>query len=198
MENIIKIIIKYRIYLICIIIILLSIISISFQYINRKNTISINSKTFENKEDKIAIYITGEIKKPGVYYMDKNSRLENIIDLSGGTTEDADISKINLAQKLNDSDKIIIPKKEVKVVDEDNEDYIQDYDENNENIGQKININKAGLEELMNIPGIGEVTANKIIEYRKNHFFSKIEDIMEVPGIGTSKFNNLKDKICVE
>ncbi|MEG0872751.1 MAG: ComEA family DNA-binding protein [Clostridia bacterium] len=61
----------------------------------------------------------------------------------------------------------------------------------------KININTASQTELMELNGVGESTAKKIINYRKTTPFNEIEDIMEVPGIGESKFANIKDKICV-
>lgn len=187
--NILK---KYKIYLMCILIIVMSIVSIIIQDIDRKNSILINSESVIKKENKIAVYVTGEVKNPGVYYMDQNSRLYNLIDISGGTTENADISKLNLALKLNDSDKIIIPIKTNNTQVEENLILEESYDED------KININTAGIEELMDIPGIGEATANKIIEYRKNNYFNNIEDIKNVSGIGEAKFNSLKDKICVE
>ena len=62
----------------------------------------------------------------------------------------------------------------------------------------KININSAQIEELITLPGVGEATANKIIEYRKeNGKFQKIEDLKNVPGIGDSKYENIKMLIKV-
>lgn len=178
---------KYNKYIITFAIVILSIISILLQENSRNNSISINSQEIVKKEEKIAVYITGAIKNPGVYYLNLNSRLSDLLDICGGVLETADLNKINLAKKLADSDKIDIPEKreeslEEEILEEDN---------------VKININTASKEELMTLNGIGESTASKIIEYRKIQQFVQIEDIMEVPGIGESKFNNIKDEIYV-
>ena len=74
-------------------------------------------------------------------------------------------------------------------------------DESEEEISEsenKVNINKATKSELMKINGVGEQTANKIIEYRSTNSFNEIEDIMNVSGIGESIFNKIKPYITVE
>lgn len=179
-----SIIIKYKKYIITLVILILSIISILMQEKSRQESININSQEISRMDNKIAVYITGAVKNPGVYYLDMGSRLSNLLDICGGVLENADIRKINLAKKLSDADKIDIP-----IMKEDNEE-----DEQTEN--DKININTASETELMTLTGIGKSTAQKIIEYRKVQEFTEIEDIMEVPGIGESKFNNIKDDIC--
>lgn len=181
-------IIKYKKYIITLIIIILSIISIIMQEKNRQDSININSQDISKIENKIAVYVTGAVKNPGVYYLDPGSRLDNLLDICGGILENADIKKINLAKKLADSDKIDIPViTEESLEDEDIEDDEKD----------KININTANETELMTLNGIGKSTAQKIIEYRKVQEFTEIEDLMEVQGIGESKFNNVKDDICI-
>ena len=189
-----KIIVKYKFQIILIIIFIISAISIYIQDKDRKESININSTNIERKDSKIGVYISGEIKKEGVYYLDKDSRVVNLIDIAGGLTEKADISKINPAQKLNDSDKIIIPeKKEISI---ENELEVEE-NSSESRATDKININNATKSELMTLNGIGDATATKIINYRKTNTFKEIEDIMNVPGIGQSKFNNIKDDICV-
>lgn len=181
-------IIKYKKYIITLVIVILSIISIIMQEKNRQDSININSQDISKMENKIAVYVTGAVKNPGVYYLDIGSRLDNLLDICGGVLENADIKNINLAKKLSDSDKIDIPViKEESLEDEDIEDDEKD----------KININTASETELMTLNGIGKSTAQKIIEYRKVQEFTEIEDLMEVQGIGESKFNNVKDDICV-
>lgn len=185
-----KIIIKYKLYIICFIIILLSIISVIIQMTEKKQNTLKNNDKFDEKNNMIGVYITGRVNNPGVYYLKYGARLYELLDLCGGISENADISSINLAKKLNDSDMITINEKK-----EEKEEF-DDVDSSNfEN--SKININKASKDELKSLEGIGEQTAQKIIEYRKQNTFSEIEDILNVDGIGTSKFEKIKDDICV-
>lgn len=98
--------------------------------------------------------------------------------MAGGLTEEADISKINLAYILSDGEKIYI----ANINDED----IQNTEENMQSSqAQKININTASISELTSLNGIGESLAKSVVEYRKkNGKFLKIEDIKNVSGIG--------------
>lgn len=193
MSKIIKFILKYKIQMVFICIFIISGISIYIQDNERKASFSVNSSNISKNDDKIGVYISGEVKNTGVYYLKKDSRITDLINICGGITEEADVSKINPAQKLNDSDKIIIPKKEENL----NTESIEDTNESDINVQEKININTATKDELTSLNGIGEATANKIINYRNKNKFKEIEDIMNVPGIGEAKFNNIKDYICV-
>ena len=193
MSKIIKFILKYKIQIVFICIFIISGISIYIQYNERKASFSVNSSNISKNDDRIGVYISGEVKNTGVYYLKKDSRITDLINICGGLTEEADVSKINPAQKLNDSDKIIIPKKEENL----NTESIEDTNESDINVQEKININTATKDELTSLNGIGEATANKIINYRNKNKFKDIEDIMNVPGIGEAKFNNIKDYICV-
>lgn len=175
--------------IIILLVIVFSIISIIIQNVNSKEAISVNDEELEkNKyEGKIAVYITGEVKNPGVYYVDEGSRLEALIEICGGLNEDADVSELNLAEKLNDADKIDVPKIIVNAQ--------EDEEENNDS--GLININTASKEELKTLNGIGDTLADNIINYRKNSKFETIEDLLNVNGIGQSKYNAIKEYICV-
>lgn len=196
MQKIKKFFIKNKVQIILIIILISSAISIYIQDKDRKESLSINSTNISSKDDKIGVYISGEVKKEGVYYLKNNARVTDLIDIAGGLTQNADISKVNPAQKLNDSDKIIIPQKKLED-DIDGEIDGENESDSTTDIEGKININTATKDELTTLSGIGEATANKIINYRKTSPFKEIEDIMNVPGIGESKFNNIKDDICI-
>ena len=127
------------------------------------------------------VYITGEVHKPNVYELKDGARLNDLILLAGGLTDDADSSYVNLALKLRDEMRIHIP----SLVEE-------------EGRNQKININQAKKEQLMSLKGIGETRARSIIEYREVHGpFIRIEDIMNVSGIGEAIYAGIKDYIRV-
>lgn len=142
------------------------------------------------EEEEITIHIVGEVKYPGIVILKTGQRIIDAIDAAGGETEEADLNKINLAQLLSDGDKIYIP----SINDDETEEY-----QDTINKSSKININTATLEELTSLPGVGESTAQRIIDYRKqNGKFKTIEDLKNVSGIGESKFSNFKEKITVK
>lgn len=176
----------------------------------------------ENEEDnietenKIFVYVTGEVNNPGVIMLSENSRIIDAINSAGGTTNNANISKINLAYILKDGMKVNIPSKE-DLKNYNNFDYItmSSGDGKNDNISENesslssksdksstnkstVNINIATQTELETLPGIGPSTALKIINYRnENGKFSSIDEIKNVSGIGDSKFENIKKYITV-
>lgn len=182
-----------------------------------------DDKSEENKEQKddnskeqivigggIFVHIDGYINNPGVYEIKENDRIKTLIDKAGGFKEGYSIKNINLAAKLSDGDKIYIP----SVSEEKNSENNNNININSSGKGQnvktdrnnvsimknnsKININTANISELKQITGIGESTANKIIDYRENvGKFKKIEDIKEVKGIGDAKYESLKNKITI-
>jgi len=105
--------------------------------------------------------------------------------------DDADLSDINLAEKLKDEQMIKVPKIGENDVSNDK------FSSSNAPNGN-ININTATKEELDTLPGIGEVTAQRIIDFREQHGnFQRIEDIMNVSMIGPKLFEQIKDKITV-
>lgn len=153
-------------------------------------------------ENKIVIHITGEVEEEGVIELEKGARISDAIEEAGGTTKEADLSNVNLAYSLSDGQKVKIPNinekdEEIIVVEEKAGDNI--IIEGNKSKEEKININKAAQTEIETLPGIGPSTALKIINYRNEHGeFKNIEDIKNVSGIGDSKFENIKEYICVE
>ena len=153
-------------------------------------------------ENKIVIHITGEVEEEGVIELEKGARISDAIEEAGGTTEEADLSNVNLAYSLSDGQKVKIPNinekdEEIIVVEEKAGDNI--IIEGNKSKEEKININTAAQTEIETLPGIGPSTALKIINYRNElGKFKNIGDIKNVSGIGDSKFENIKEYICVE
>ena len=109
--------------------------------------------------DTIKVHITGEIKQPGLLELEVGSRIDDAIQIAGGLTDLADVSKTNLAYILSDGEKIYIP----SIYDEESDLSLTP------NTNSKINITTANSSELKTIPGVGDSTANSIIEYR-NHY----------------------------
>jgi competence protein ComEA len=150
--------------------------------INDNQLTSDDFKDVDVNEKTIWVDIDGAVNKPGVYEIDEDSRLFELIEIAGGLRKDAYTKDLNKSIKLSDEDKI----------------YIKSLDEIDlEKESSKININTATREELMNLNGIGEAISGNIIIYRESKKFIKIEDIMKVKGIGESKFNIIKDSIKV-
>ena len=150
-------------------------------------------------EEKIFVHVIGAINNSGIIEAPKDSRLYEIVELAGGLKEEADETLINLASIITDGEKIIIPYKENNLEDKGNKKINELYNSTLEKSNGKININTASIEELKTLTGIGQSTAEKIINYRNEvSKFEKIEDIKNVSGIGDSKFNSIKDKIVVK
>ncbi len=177
---------------------------------------SLSKKTEEEKvEEQYKVDIKGQINFPGIYSLNQNSRVIDVIELAGGLTENADTSVINLSKKINDEMVIIVYSKEEvqdfkrikeienvveeKCIQKDENSLINDACINTENkISKKISINSSTLEELMTLPGIGESKAKDIIDYReKNGPFEKIEDLTKVNGIGENTIAQIKEDITL-
>ena len=126
-----------------------------------------------NKEEKIIVHVIGEVNSPGVVTLTKGARIIDAINEAGGKTEDADLSKINLAYIVEDGTQIYIPRynenvDDISLIREDAGNNIiidtASNSENNEN--SKVNINTANLEKMTTLPGVGEALAQRIIDYR--------------------------------
>lgn len=195
--------------LVIIIIIIIFLIS-GFNFINKNllsanNTYNENSDEAEellmkleedietNEEDEyIMVHVSGQVYNPGIVELKSGSRVIDAINLAGGLKKDADSDKINLARKLSDEEKIQVPK-----IGEE-EMPLEDSNLGQGNNKGKININTCTKEELMSLPGVGEVLAERILEYREQTSFKTLEDIMNVSGIGEKKFENIKELIIVK
>lgn len=221
---------KYKVILVAIIIFIAIISSICIIGINNLNNetvepqiLKVDNNIEEEKIEikKLKVDIKGFIKKPGVYELEENSRIIDVINMAGGLIEGANTEYINLSKKIVDEMIIIIysnkevekykeTEKEIIYIeyecvcpDNINDSCINENDIVNTNGTKKeeteeqlISINTATIEELMKLSGIGESKAKSIIEYRKNNGeFKTLEDIMNVSGIGESAYSKIKDYI---
>ena len=147
--------------------------------------------------------IKGEVLRPGVYEFSCESRMQEVIKKAGGFTEEADETKINLAQKITDQMQMIVPNvnsKQEGGVTEGNSEKGNSSNMILSNAKQgKVNINTATLEELQTIKGIGKKKAEAILQYRKEHGpFRTKEDLLEVKGIGKKALEAIESQVTFQ
>ena len=176
---------------------------------NKKQTESNNEVEFKlglkEKENKtIMVDISGEVVTPGVVKLTEGARIIDAITAAGGKTEDADLSKVNLAYILEDGVQLYIPRYNEKLEKdilqtEPGVGIVQEGINITSKKDTKVNINTASKEKLTTLPGIGPGTVDKIIEHRsKNGKFKTADEVKKIPGIGENKFKSLKDKITIK
>jgi len=132
------------------------------------------SPNFSSSKELVKVKISGAVKKPGWYNLPEGSLVIEGIRKAGGVLPRANLRGISLGSPLEDREEIWVP-------------------------GEKLNINRASLEQLIYLPGIGSVLAQRIIEYRrKRGRFHTLSELKEVPGIGEVKFEKIKEKITLD
>ena len=142
----------------------------------------------------IRVYISGEVIKPDVYELPDDAIMLDVIKAAGGFSPLADPNTVNLAMALRDGLHVHIPKPGSEPVISVETNGINEF----ESPSIPININTASLEQLDLLPGIGPVTAQKILDYRRvNGPFSEIEEIQQVSGIGPAKYAQMQELIVV-
>ena len=137
-----------------------------------------------NSFDQIVIDVKGDVNSPGLVTLRAGSRVADAIAAAGGLAIGADVSNINLAERLSDGQMIYIGQSQSSGI----------------GIGadRRVNLNLATAAELDTLPGVGPVMAGRIIAWRDlNQRFHTIEQLQEVPGIGSKVFKNLKPLIKI-
>jgi len=149
----------------------------------------------------IIVHIEGAVYSPGVKEVPYGSRINDVMLMAGGHTEEADLTRINLAAFAQDATLIIIP-----TIGEDLPEIAFGGQQAHENqSGQAaitadglVNINLANLTELQTLPGIGPVIAQNIIDYRESHDgFSSIEELLNVNRIGQATLEQIRDRVTI-
>ena len=139
----------------------------------------------------LKVYISGAVTSPGVYTMNEGDRVEDVIAAAGGGAKDAQLSCINQALRVTDEAHYHVPGPE-----EPCQAASTTTSTTGEDLG--IDLNTASVAQLESLPGVGEVKAHAIIDYRtKNGPFQSIVEVMEVPGIGPVIYENISDLVYV-
>jgi competence protein ComEA len=138
------------------------------------------------------VYVSGAVRQPDVYLLAPGSIVKDALLAAGGSTEDADLDRINLASAVADGQHVYVP----HLGEEDPPVRLL---EGIPSEPGKVNINLADAAALESLPGIGPSLAQRIVEYRQaNGPFAQIQDIMEVSGIGPATFEKLRDLITTD
>lgn len=136
----------------------------------------------------LVVHVDGMVGMPGVYELAEGARVSDAVAAAGGLAEGADTSSLNLAAPLADGEKVHVPAEGEEVTTSSG----------GASSGDLVNLNNASVEQLDELPGVGEATARAIIEDREaNGPFTTPEDLMRVSGIGEKKFAKLEGMICV-
>lgn len=155
-------------------------------------------KKEENEEpleqDLITVDVKGAVKSPGIYDLPVGSRVHDAVQKAGGLTEEADSKSLNLAQKVSDEALVYVPSR-----GEETSQQTASGTPSSTSKEKKVNLNKASLEELKQVKGLGGKRAQDIIDHREaNGKFKSVDELKKVSGIGAKTIEKLKDYVTVD
>ena len=152
-----------------------------------------NQKEEVVEQDLITVDVKGAVKSPGIYDLPVGSRINDAVQKAGGLTDNADSKSINLAQRISDEALVYVPTKEEAT----SQEAYSNASNTKEN--KKVNLNKASLEELKQVKGLGAKRAQDIIDHREsNGNFKSVDDLKKVSGIGAKTIEKLKEYVTVD
>ena len=145
------------------------------------------------EKDLITVDVKGAVKSPGIYDLPVGSRINDAVQKAGGLTDNADSKSINLAQRISDEALVYVPTKEEATSQEAHSNA------SNTKENKKVNLNKASLEELKQVKGLGAKRAQDIIDHREsNGKFKSVDELKKVSGIGAKTIEKLKEYVTVD
>jgi competence protein ComEA len=138
----------------------------------------------------VVIHVSGEVIAPGIYRLPAGARIEDALKASGGATANGDIHRINLAARLADGQQIVVPWR--------TDPSLAALTTLPSPVPGRVNVNSASVAELDRLPGIGPVTAQRIVAYREEHGpFTRIEQLREAKLVTASTFEKIRDLVGV-
>lgn len=147
------------------------------------------------EQDLITVDVKGAVKSPGIYDLPVGSRVNDAVQKAGGLTEQADSKSLNLAQKVSDEALVYVPTKGEELASQQ----AGSGTTSSTSKEKKVNLNKASLEELKQVKGLGGKRAQDIIDHREaNGKFKSVDELKKVSGIGAKTIEKLKDYVTVD
>jgi competence protein ComEA len=146
----------------------------------------------------IVVSVEGAVVTPGVYRLKGDARVQDALDAAGGATAEADLRQINLAARLRDGERLVIPSNADATIDPADRDSTPRADEIDGTTASLININTASAAMLDTLPRIGPVLAQRIIAYREEHGpFQSVDELAQVEGISLAMVDEIRSLITV-
>ena len=140
---------------------------------------------------RVVVDVVGAVRRPGLYRLEQGSRIADAVARAGGATGKADLAQVNLAAPLADGEQVVVPKRGAPGAAASGA---------GAGAGAStgpVHLSTATLDQLDSLPGIGPVTAQKILDYRAKHgAFSSVDELDAVPGIGPSRMDQLRDVVA--
>jgi competence protein ComEA len=155
--------------------------------------IALSSPGGSSSRRPIFVHVAGAVRHPGLYELPDGSRVNDAVRAAGGPAKDADLDALNLAAKVKDGDKVLVPAKGAGP-----DAQVPTAGGPAAGASAVINLNTATLDQLETLPGVGPATAQKIIAYRSDHGgFRSVDDLLNVPGIGPRKLDQIRPHVTV-
>jgi competence protein ComEA len=137
----------------------------------------------------LVVHVVGAVRTPGLYELRRGARIADAVSKAGGATAKADLALVNLAAPLSDGQQVVVPTRVPPVT--------------GSGAGAPgsaagpLHLNAATVEQLDGLPGVGPVTAQKIVDYRQAHgAFASVDDLDAIPGIGPARLEQLRDLVA--
>jgi competence protein ComEA len=139
----------------------------------------------------VVVDVVGAVRRPGLYRLRQGDRIADAVAHAGGTGPKADLALINLAAPLADGQQVVVPVRGAATA------AAAPAGAQSGAAAGPVHLNTATLEQLDSLPGVGPVTAQKILDYRQKHgSFSSVDELDAVPGIGPARMEQLKDLVA--
>ncbi len=139
----------------------------------------------------LTVHVSGAVRRPGLVVLETGSRVADAVAAAGGGLPGSDLGRINLAAVVTDGVRLVVPWFGAQGEDAPGVG-------NGDSSGFPVDVNRADLDRLVELPGVGEVLAARILAYREDHGpFKVLEDLLDVPGIGEGKLAGLRDFAAV-
>lgn len=165
---------------------------------SRPRAIEVKQIGGDKRQPSLSVHVAGAVARPGLYLLSEGSRVADALEKAGGAATDALIDGLNLAARLKDGEKVMVPRRQETPPEAAGVLQAGAATDTTSTGDRPVNINTAGVSELETLPGIGPEYARRIVEYRvKNGPFSSVDELDEVMGIGPHKLDSLKGLVNI-